>query len=41
MSDITFVPGAKAEVRGGGRDIMVVISLALVIIGFAVLVAFL
>jgi hypothetical protein len=41
MSDITFVPGAKAEVRGKGRDTMAIISVAIIIVGFVVLLAFL
>ena len=41
MSDITFVPGAKAEVRGKGRDTLVIISVGIVIVGFVILLAFL
>lgn len=35
------VPGALAETRGKGRDVLTIISVALVIVGFVVLLAFL
>jgi hypothetical protein len=41
MTNELFVPGAKAEVLGKGRDTMTLIAIAILVVGFVVLIAFL